>query len=80
MAAAIVEYVSVPEDVTIGSADDLFGETVTVVTMPEGTTVQTSERLFDKNFRDVIISCYDGDKFEDVSVIQHHENGSVRCQ
>ena len=31
-------------------------------------------------FRDVIISCYDGDKFEDVSVIQHHENGSVRIE
>ncbi len=50
------EFVSAPENVTAGSLDDIFGETVPVVTMPEGTTVQTTQRLFDKNFREVIIS------------------------
>ncbi len=30
--------------------------TVEVETMPEGTTVQTSQRLFDKNYRDIIVT------------------------
>lgn len=42
---------------TAGSIEDFLGnEQVEVETMPEGTTVQTSERLFDKNYRDIIVS------------------------
>lgn len=41
-----------------GSIEDIFNEmpTVEVETLPEGTTVQTSERLYDKNYRDIIVS------------------------
>ena len=44
-----------------GSIEDILSggtemPTVEVETMPEGTTVQTTERLFDKNYRDIIVT------------------------
>ncbi len=44
-----------------GSIEDILNggtemPTVEVETMPEGTTVQTTKRLFDKNYRDIIVT------------------------
>lgn len=44
-----------------GSIEDILSggtelPTIEVETMPEGTTIQTSERLFDKNYRDIIVT------------------------
>lgn len=55
------EYVSNPSTTaSAGSIEDMLngGEipTVEVETMPEGTTVQTTKRLYDKNFRDILAS------------------------
>ncbi len=41
------------QDIISGEAEM---PTIEVETMPEGTTVQTSQRLFDKNYRDIISS------------------------
>ena len=41
------------EDILSGSTEM---PTVEVETMPEGTTVQTTQRLFDKNYRDIIVT------------------------
>ncbi len=52
------EFVSSNETTTM-SIEDLIGSQMTtgkVETMPEGTTITTSQRLFDKNFRDIINS------------------------
>ncbi|MBR3588853.1 MAG: hypothetical protein IKL16_04750 [Clostridia bacterium] len=53
--------VATPSTTGSSSFEDILGggtemPTVEVETMPEGTTVQTSQRLFDKNYRDIIVT------------------------
>ncbi len=53
--------VATPSTTSSSSIEDILGggaemPTVEVETMPEGTTVQTSQRLFDKNYRDIIVT------------------------